>query len=77
MSITVWSPALSVGITEFDAEHRCLLSMFDDLFKTIGNDDGATQLGELIEQIFDCTNKHFANEEFYLIKYDYPSTCAT
>jgi len=72
MSIIVWTPALSVGISEFDAEHRQLLSMFNDLFGSIGSDRNKHELGGLIQNIVDYTNKHFANEEFYLTKYQYP-----
>ncbi len=72
MSIIAWTPALSVGISEFDAQHQQLLEMFNDLFGMIRNDGDKTQLALLITRIIEYTNKHFANEEFYLAKYQYP-----
>ena len=72
MSIIVWTPALSVGIAQFDAEHQSLIGMFNDLFTSIGDGGSPEQLGELIEGIVNYTNGHFAHEEFHLTKYGYP-----
>jgi hemerythrin len=72
MSIITWTPALSVGIAAFDAEHRTLLAMFNELFAVIGAGDGGCDLGGLIDNIVEYTAKHFANEESYLTKFQYP-----
>ena len=72
MSIIVWTPALSVGIVDFDTEHKKLLGMFNDLFAAVESGGESKQLGNLIDKIIDYTNHHFANEEFYLTKYGYP-----
>ena len=57
MPLMEWNEKLSVGITQFDNEHKVLVGMVNDLF------DG----------LINYTKTHFANEERFMTLHKYPN----
>lgn len=76
MALIDWSPAYSVGIKEFDAEHKRLLEITNTLYDAMMEGKGQEVLGEVLESLFEYTNIHFAHEEMVLRKKKFPGALA-
>lgn len=76
MPLMEWSPKLSVGITQFDDEHKKLVGMVNDLFDGVQAGRGKDLLGPILDGLISYTQTHFANEERYMNQHKYPSYAA-
>ena len=57
----------------FDAQHKKLAGMINDLLIAIGNKTSASVIEEIVSRMTAYTEYHFNSEEKYFEKYDYPS----
>jgi len=72
MPLMEWNDRLSVGISQFDNEHKKLVSMINELFDAVQSGRGKESLGHILDGLIDYTKTHFANEEHYMEKFSYP-----
>ena len=66
-----WSPALSVGIEEIDAQHRELFRRAGRLLGAIRNGKRA-EIGELVQYLHQYVVTHFGAEESAMREAKYP-----
>jgi hemerythrin len=71
MALMEWSDKLSVGVAQFDAEHRRLVGMVNDLFDAVQAGKGKEALGGILEELIAYTETHFANEEEIMREHGY------
>jgi len=74
MSQIEWTPALSVGITEIDEQHKVLVKYVNDLHEAMSKGKGKDVTGPLLDGLVKYTTDHFAVEEKYFEQFNYPKT---
>ena len=67
-----WTPALSVGVEVIDDQHKIWFDKAEKLFEAGRNKESQKYIGELLEFLDSYTRKHFADEESYMLKINYP-----
>ena len=72
MSLMEWTERMSVGVSQFDNEHKKLVQLINDLFDAVQAGRGREALGKVLDELIDYTKTHFANEEHYLKKFEFP-----
>lgn len=72
MPFMEWNPTFSVGITQFDDEHKRLVKMLNDLHEAMLKGKGRDALGAILDGLIGYTRTHFANEEKYMLQHHYP-----
>jgi hemerythrin len=67
-----WTPDLSVGVRKIDDQHQELFHAINDFFKALaaGQNEKVVEIVGFLEKY---TEEHFAEEEKYMEKYEYPS----
>ncbi|MGB9623535.1 MAG: bacteriohemerythrin [Phycisphaerae bacterium] len=73
MPILTWSESLSVGVDEFDNQHRKLINMINALHDAMAKGQGREILGPLLDALVQYTATHFASEEKRMQQLHYPS----
>ena len=63
MPLIVWSDELSVGIKEFDKDHRQLVGMVNELHDAVVNGQAEGMMGFLLHDLGQYTQTHFKAEE--------------
>ncbi len=76
MPLMEWNDKLSVGITQFDNEHKRLVAMVNDLFDGVQAGRGKDVLGPVLDGLITYTKTHFANEERYMQQHSFPEFAA-
>lgn len=66
-----WSDNLSVNVKEIDNQHKFFLSLLNDLYKTISSPNNKKILPEILLQLTDYAQLHFATEEKYFDQFNY------
>ncbi len=67
-----WRDEYSVHITHLDAEHRELFAHINSLYSIFEKKASKQELDAGLAIMMDYTREHFASEESFLRKYDYP-----
>jgi hemerythrin len=70
-----WDDKFSVGVAEIDAQHKSLIQMVNEFYNGIKSDDKKA-LGKLLTSLIEYTVHHFATEEKYMKKFNYPGAAA-
>ena len=73
MSLMEWTESMSVGVTQFDDEHKKLIVLINDLFDAVQAGRGRQALGSVLDELIDYTKTHFSHEEHHLKKLGYPA----
>lgn len=68
-----WTPALSVGITEIDDQHKELFAKINGLIDACNQGKGKATVSEVINFLGDYVVTHFSSEEKLMTKYNYPA----
>jgi hemerythrin-like metal-binding protein len=68
-----WKDAYSVGIKEFDSQHKRLVDLINRLYESMTAGKGAANAASIISELVDYTKVHFSNEEKYMVMHGYPS----
>jgi hemerythrin len=69
-----WTDAYSVGVSEFDDQHRKLFALINDLFSAMKAGKGRETLATVLSGLAEYTVYHFSTEEKYFAKYGYPDS---
>ncbi|MEI8396109.1 MAG: bacteriohemerythrin [Rhodospirillaceae bacterium] len=72
MPLMVWTQSLSVGVAQFDNEHKKLITLINDLFDAIQSGRGRQMLGSVLDELIEYTQTHFAHEEYQLKVLGFP-----
>ncbi len=72
MTLFEWTPAISVGITAIDDQHKKLISLIQDLSDAMKARKASEIIGKVLQELSDYTVYHFGNEEKAFEKYNYP-----
>ena len=67
-----WSERYSVGVQQFDADHRHLLELAHELVDARLNGPLPTPAGDVLTDLIACAEEHFAHEERLLAATGYP-----
>jgi len=76
MPLMEWNPKMSVGVAQFDDEHKKLVTMVNDLFDAVQAGRGQSILGPILDGLIGYTATHFANEEKVMEAQKYPQFAA-
>jgi hemerythrin len=73
-----WSSSYSVGVAEFDAQHRRLIELINQVGDDYGPRNAFTDglFHEVLRDMFDYTQVHFQAEEEHLRRIAYPQLAA-
>ncbi len=73
---TSWDPALSVGNTLIDGQHKELFARLDNLLDALRANQGKEKTGEILQFLGDYVVEHFGAEESLMRRCGYPSAAA-
>lgn len=76
MPLMEWTEKMSVGVTQFDNEHKKLVAMVNELFDAVQGGRGKDALGKILDGLIAYTKTHFANEERFMQQHGYPDMAA-
>jgi hemerythrin len=74
MDLVKWTEEYSVGISEFDEQHKRLFALINDLYAAMKTGKGKDALGEVLKGLSEYASYHFATEEKFFAKFGYPET---
>jgi hemerythrin len=72
MPLMEWSENLSVGIEQFDSEHKTLVGIVNELFDAVTAHRGDRVLGSVLGRLVTYTETHFSHEERVMALHGYP-----
>jgi len=72
MELIEWSSGLSVGIAKIDEQHVQLIQLMGDLDDAIRKNETADMIEDLLTNLFNYAQNHFATEEDLFRKHKYP-----
>ncbi len=72
MALFNWDDKYSVGVRELDNQHKTLVQLLNELFEAMQEKRSNEVLGNIIFKLINYTKTHFASEESYMQRYDYP-----
>jgi hemerythrin-like metal-binding protein len=67
-----WTESLSVNIARFDAEHKKLIGLLDDLKTALLQGKTSDVMSNTLEELIEYTKTHFKGEEQALQEHGYP-----
>jgi hemerythrin len=67
-----WDNSYSVGVDDFDAEHKLLFGFINDLRESLIGRKGKEIVDHVLNGLLDYANTHFFHEEILLVKHGYP-----
>lgn len=76
MALLQWTPSLSVSVKAIDEQHQKLIKMINDLDEAMAKGRGRDVMGKIVAELADYARTHFAFEETYFAKFNYPETAA-
>ncbi|MCC6587944.1 MAG: hemerythrin family protein [Bryobacterales bacterium] len=67
-----WSELYSVGIQHIDEEHKKLLDLLNELWRSMMEGKGRDHIGRTLEGLIQYTLTHFETEEVLMREHAYP-----
>ena len=74
MALIEWKQDFSVKIKKFDNQHKVLFDIINALYDLIENASDKEELVKLIDNLRLYAERHFAAEERFFDKFDYPES---
>ena len=68
----IWDDSFSVGVREFDKQHKELITIINQLTEISNISVDSETISGVLTEMTEYANYHFKTEEKYLIDYDYP-----
>ena len=72
MAFLSWSNEFSTGVASYDAEHKKLAAMVNELHDAMTEGKASSKLGDILDRLVAYTVEHFNHEEKVLARHDYP-----
>jgi hemerythrin len=63
MSMVEWKDEYSVDIQELDEQHKCLISIMNELYTALANKSERDLIADVLNKLIEYTKVHFAVEE--------------
>ncbi len=73
-SFFAWSEGMSVKVASIDEEHKRLVAMINTLHAEMREKRGLSAQRKTIDEMVDYASTHFAHEEKYMNKFQFPGT---
>jgi hemerythrin len=70
-SMTQWTEAYSVGIAQFDGQHKQLFQLIGDLHDAMKSGQAKDKMAQILKSLVGYTEMHFRQEEEALIRAHY------
>jgi len=67
-----WDDKYSVGISIIDNEHKKLIGIMNKAIAAKQNSNNSEEIIEILNEMNKYTLTHFADEEAYMVKFNYP-----
>lgn len=71
MPLMEWDETMSVNVLELDNQHKKLIDIINEAYEAIQRHD-EHMMSQLLDKMQDYSMVHFATEEEYMKKYDFP-----
>ena len=72
MPLIKWRDSYSVGIEQFDNEHRKLVELINRMFVIVRDKDDISAVSDAVARLIDYTEFHFSSEETAMKEADFP-----
>jgi hemerythrin len=72
MAFFEWTEDLSVGVAEFDAHHRRMVELINNLHEVSGAGNSKPVVGNILLSLSNYVIYHFLAEEDVMLRYQYP-----
>ncbi|MEZ5936814.1 MAG: bacteriohemerythrin [Hyphomonadaceae bacterium] len=72
MSLMDWSPALDVGVSEMNDEHKHILDAMNKLYAAHEAGVTGAEINRLVAQLGKVATEHFAHEEAFMASINFP-----
>lgn len=72
MPMIEWNPRLSVGVKQFDDEHKQLISIINDLGNAMHAGRSKDALADILDRLVSYTQTHFSHEEQVMRSHGFP-----
>lgn len=72
MALMTWDEKFSVNVKEIDNQHKKLVDLVNELHGAMSVGKGKEALGKILQSLIDYAASHFATEEKYMTKFNYP-----
>ncbi len=72
MAFLNWSDEFSTGVAAYDAEHKKLMAMINELHDAMTAGTAKSKLGDILDRLVTYTVEHFNHEERVLARHNYP-----
>ena len=72
MALVTWQDSYSVKVFQFDAQHKRLFDLINQLHDAMSKGQGNDVLGKILRELVSYTKTHFAAEEQLLQSKKYP-----
>ncbi|VEF24688.1 Methyl-accepting chemotaxis protein 4 [Shewanella baltica] len=69
-----WGPELDIGMPEINRQHQRLVSLINELHRTLNEEYGLEAIKRIVQGLVDYTANHFAYEEELFARFGYPQT---
>ena len=69
--VTQWNDSFSVGVAEFDNQHKKLIELINLLYDAMKAGKGKDVLGKIFSDLIEYTKVHFASEEKLMDQFHY------
>ena len=67
-----WSSRYDTGIRVIDEQHQELFRLLEQLRKVVQAEGAGAALENLLAELVACSERHFATEEAYMARFNYP-----
>ena len=74
MPLIQWGPALELGIPEIDRQHKSIIDLANVLFDELSIDAHSERARKAVAELFAYSLTHFADEEAYFERFNFPDT---
>ncbi len=72
MAFLTWSNSYSVGVQQFDAEHKRLFAIMNEVYDGMKAGKGKDVLEIVLQELIGYTEQHFSSEEQAMTRTAYP-----
>lgn len=72
MSLVNWNEKYTVGIAEFDEQHKKLMELYNKLYDAMKEGRGKDVLQGILNDLINYAKYHFESEEKCFAKFNYP-----
>ena len=63
MALIKWRDSYSVGVEQFDNEHKTILRLINEMFEVVKDKHDQISVNYEVDKLINYTKKHFRNEE--------------